>query len=106
MEDMAAATTLAMTHRGRQINTRDFQEFDYILAMDRENLTALKHIQGKAISPKAKLMLMREFDPGGNSEDVPDPYFGGKEGFHDVFDILDRSCANLLTYLQSNHEDV
>ena len=94
---------IQLRHQGRQIDPRDFEQFDYILAMDRENLNSLGRTQKRATNPIAKLMLMREFDPEGKSMDVPDPYFGGKDGFQEVFEILDRSCANLLTYIQNNH---
>ena len=74
----------------------DFDEFDLILAADRQNLAHLR-----AIAPpgaRAQVRLLRDFDPEGPG-DVPDPYPGGQRGFDDVLDIVERSCRGLLTAL-------
>ena len=84
-------------HRARQVRREDFKKFDLILAMDSENLAALQRMNG---APDAKIRLLREFDPQPDDLDVPDPYYGGLDGFEKVFDIVERSCAALLDELQ------
>ena len=87
---------LDYTHQGRQINENDFTEFDIIIPMDMSNETDLKSVNPGG---KAEIQLMRNYDPGHEGEAVPDPYYGGEQGFQHVFDILDRSTAHLLDYL-------
>lgn len=90
------------THRGRQVKPRDFTIFDHVLAMDHSNFQDLQ-----AIAPdnaKANLQLMRSFDNDQSGSDVPDPYYGGADGFQLVFDILDESVNNLLDHLTKEHK--
>ncbi len=101
---IAGANGIQLVHQGRQINVRDFDEFDYILAMDEDNLHSLKQIHDPDSDPRARLMLMREFDPEPGPMNVPDPYFGGEDGFLQVYEILDRSCDALLKFIQHNHQ--
>jgi protein-tyrosine phosphatase len=89
-----AQNGITLTHRARKFIQEDFDLFDYILAMDKENLRnihALDHGKGKA-----KVMFMRDFDPLGKGEEVPDPYYGADDGFVEVFTMLERSCKKLL----------
>ena len=73
--------------RARQLNVKDLQDYDYILAMDRSNLSNIKRLG----STKAKLKLLRDYDPVKNrSPDVPDPYGMGYNGFQDVYQIIDE----------------
>lgn len=86
-------------HRGRQLKRQDFYEFDFILAMDKSNLRNAQNLMPS--DSEAKLQLMRDFDledPGG---DVPDPYYGGEDGFQQVFDILDQSIDRLISLIES-----
>jgi protein-tyrosine phosphatase len=86
--------------RARQVEREDFAEFDLIVAMDRSNLAELRRIAPE--DARAKLALLRDFDPGADGEaDVPDPYHGGSRGFDDVFDLVHRSCAALLAELRA-----
>ena len=87
--------------RGRQVGTFDFEQFDLLLAMDRDNLADLR-----ALAPdddaRAKVRLLREFDPAALASDdleVGDPYYGGPDGFADVYDQIERACRGLLTHL-------
>ncbi len=91
----AAENGITVKHMARQLSRKDFDAFDLILAMDKSNL---KNILGLSPSKDQlqKIHLMREFDPLGTG-DVPDPYYGGKNDFQEVFDILDRSINHLLT---------
>lgn len=88
---------LEYTHRGRQIEEADFENFDLILAMDISNEAHLKQLNRDG---KAKIELMRSYDPGHEGTDVPDPYYGGEQGFQRVYDILDRATAKLLYELE------
>lgn len=87
-----------MEMRARQIRAQDFEEFDLLLAMDRANLRDLQTI-ARRYGFETDLRLMREFDSHGTGEDVPDPYYGGPDGFRDVADMLERSCRGLLRHL-------
>src|SRR5574337_626545 len=66
-------------HRGRQVAAADFETFDYILAMDRGNLAELHAIQPRAA--RAELNLLLAYAAHGPMDEVPDPYFGGADGF-------------------------
>lgn len=88
-----------LDHRGRQLSAEDLDHFDFILAMDRTNYNnILKLTNEQAL--RNKVMLMREFDAA-EGEEVPDPYYGGEDGFQEVFDILDRSMDGFIDHLQS-----
>lgn len=81
--------------KARQITGEDFARFDYIIAMDRENLRSLERMAASAGS-EAEIRLLREFDPERDGDEVPDPYYGGASGFETVYDIVSRSCRELL----------
>lgn len=81
----------------RELSARDLDDFDYLIAMDRENLANIRALQDAA-GGRARVHLLREWDPRGGS-DVPDPYYGGDRGFDDVHDIVERSCEALLDRL-------
>ena len=86
--------------RARQVERDDFAEFDLIVAMDRSNLADLRRIAPDEAA-RAKVRLLRDFDPSADGElDVPDPYHGGSRGFDDVFDLVQRSCVALLAELR------
>jgi protein-tyrosine phosphatase len=88
--------------RARQVETPDdFENFDLILAMDRANLRDLRELSPP--EHHGKIHLMREWDPEagdeGKTAEVPDPYYGGPQGFEDMYAMLLRSCENLLDEL-------
>lgn len=91
---IAAATERGVEIGGtaRQVRTEDFEEFDLILAMDRDNHSNLLAMVG---SEPEKVRLFREM-AGEGELDVPDPYYGGDDGFHEVLDILERGCMVVL----------
>ena len=66
--------------------------------MDKSNLQNILRLEPNDTKRK-KIFLMREFDPLGKGEEVPDPYFGGEEGFQHVFEILDRTMENFINHL-------
>lgn len=82
--------------RARQLSPEDGENFELIVCMDRSNERDAK----KVVKPGARLVLLREFDPVPDEIDVPDPYFGGPDGFYTVYDIIERSCRELLDTLQ------
>ena len=74
----------------------DFDRFDLLVAMDRENLRHLRAIAPDARA-REKARLLREFDPrAGGDLDVPDPYYGGADGFDQVLDLVEAACRGLL----------
>ncbi|MBI3545511.1 MAG: low molecular weight phosphotyrosine protein phosphatase [Gammaproteobacteria bacterium] len=80
--------------RGRRATADDIREFDYVLAMDRENYENLR-----AISPaehQSKIRLFMEFAPNRREREVPDPYFGGISGFDRVLDMIEDAAQGLL----------
>ena len=85
--------------RARQVSERDFQEFDYILAMDRDNLAVLRRQCPPEHQHKVRLFLsFSERFPG---HEVPDPYYGGIEGFEQVHAIFERTSPHILQWILS-----
>ena len=80
--------------RARQVAARDFLEFDHILAMDRENLAALKRLCPPEHQHKVRLYLSFSSRFGG--QEVPDPYYGGSQGFERVLDMVEDAARGLL----------
>ena len=93
---------IAMEGLAQQFTAADFARFDLVLAMDRQNAADLRVI-APTRDEVAKVRLLREFDPGAEDDDldVPDPYFGGADGFEDVFDLVERACVGLLEHLRA-----
>jgi len=95
----AATHGVHLTGHARQVQPEDFKNFDYIIAMDQSNLTHLEQYRD-GVGGDAALYLLREFDPeGGPGAEVPDPYYGGPNGFEEVFDMVDRSCREFLDFV-------
>ena len=88
---------VAYTHRARQFKTSDFHNFDIILPMDDSNKRDIEALM--PFDAKAKVFKMRHFDHFDHNADVPDPYYGGADGFQEVFEIVDRSNKGLINYL-------
>ena len=80
--------------RARQITSDDFRECDFILAMDWENLTAMQQICPPMY--KHKLALLMRYATEYDTAVVPDPYYGGNEGFNTVLDYCEDACEGLL----------
>lgn len=83
--------------RARQVERDDFVRFDRVLAMDRDNLELLR--QSCPTEHLGKLGLFLEFAMGCAVEEVPDPYYGGPEGFEHVLDLVEDAAAGLLGQL-------
>lgn len=102
--EVAKQNGIHLDSYGRKAVSQDFAEFDYIIAMDDENYADLKSMPSSSKKGAADLYLMRDFDDIGTGENVPDPYYGGNDGFSYVFELLDRSCANLLEKIKEDHQ--
>lgn len=88
--------------KARQIKVSDFTEFDHIYVMDTSNLSDVQKLAPNA-SAKAKVkLMMNEVHPGKNVN-VPDPYYGGPEGFDNVYDMLDEACEIVAGKLLKEH---
>jgi protein-tyrosine phosphatase len=83
--------------KGRQVNHYDFVRFDHILAMDRGNLELLERACPE--EHLAKLGLFMAFGTGVAEDEVPDPYYGGPEGFEHVLDLVENAASGLLEQL-------
>ena len=84
----------------RQIRGADLESFDWVVCMDADNRANVEALgSGRAVV----IQMLDHCDsiPGG---DVPDPYYGGEEGFQTVFDLLDESCRNFLSHLIDQHQ--
>ena len=84
--------------RARRIAPEDFEQFNLILAMDEDNLVYLRGIAPE--NSRAQLALLLDYAPGRQEREVPDPYYGGRNGFEQVLDLVDEACAGLLDELR------
>jgi protein-tyrosine phosphatase len=84
--------------RARQVEPADFQDFDLILAMDEANLRDLRRLCPSELQSKVRLLM--EYAPQTGARVVPDPYFGGREGFERVLEACEQACDGLLGLLQ------
>lgn len=89
---------LSVDSIARPVVDADFDGFDLILAMDRDHKRELVARAGSR--PLPPIRLMREFDPLATGQDVPDPYYGGEDGFEAMFSILEPACRGLLDSLR------
>ena len=85
--------------RGRQIEVADFARFGWIIAMDEENLRALEQMRPAEFGGRLGLLL--DYAPELGLREVPDPYFGGPEGFERVLDLVEPAMTRLLAEMQS-----
>ena len=98
----ARENNIELTSRARQFTVSDFEEFDYILAMDDSNYQNIVRLDPEG-QYGDKVLLLRDHDPENRGADVPDPYFGGQDGFQDVFEIVNRSVNTFLDQLIEDH---
>jgi protein-tyrosine phosphatase len=83
--------------RARQVSPQDFERFDLILAMDEDNLRELKGRAQRQHHDRIRLLM--EFAPNSPRRAVPDPYYGGEQGFEDVLDLLEEAANGLIDEL-------
>lgn len=87
--------------RGRQVEEGDFHRFDYVLAMDRANLGILQRLAPPAGNAQVQLFL--EYARHHAGREVPDPYYGGAEGFERVLDMVEDAAEGLLWHIRQRH---
>lgn len=93
--DTALGLGVDISHlRARKVSADDFYKFDLIVAMDRSNFEDLRAIQ--PADSTAELTMMMKYHPQGRPAEVPDPYYGGIEGFTQMCELLDLATAGLL----------
>lgn len=101
---VAARRGVVLEHASRRLRPPDFTRFQYILAMDGDNLARSAALARRAGLPTPELTLLRAFDPEAPTDaEVPDPYFGGERGFEDVHDMVERACRGLLAHIREQH---
>jgi protein-tyrosine phosphatase len=99
----AAAHGVTLDGRAQQFSEEDFDRLDYILVMDVAIRNALARL-APSDEARAKLHLLRSFDPDAPpGAAVPDPYYGGTDGFEEVFDICEAACRGLLAHIREAH---
>ena len=94
----AARREIELSGAARRFEAIDFDDFDLILAMDRQNLEDMRSL-APHVDAEGKLGLLRSYDETAHAAgelDVPDPYPGGDDGFEHVLDLIDRACDGLL----------
>jgi len=85
----------------RQVNAEDIDRFDYVLAMDQANLDILHSLAGESLRHKPQLFM--SYAPDYGLEEVPDPYYGGENGFEQVLDMVEAAAENLLEDIRRQH---
>jgi len=100
MREAALSRGIEITSKSRQIDQNDLYEFDHILVMDKDNLNAVKSlIKNDMHSINSKIKLILNFSKKVQLDEVPDPYYGGQNGFEKVLDLLDNAIDELINSL-------
>jgi low molecular weight protein-tyrosine phosphatase len=87
--------------RARKVRAKDFIEFDYVLAMDRSNYAKLQQICPPGYEDRLYMFL--NFYPDSPEEEVPDPYFGGADGFDYVLDLIEKASEGLVEDIKTGY---
>ncbi len=100
MRETALLRGIELTSRSRKIEESDLYEFDHILVMDNDNLDAVKSLVQDKLHPiNSKIELILSYSQDSQLEEVPDPYYGGQNGFDKVLDLLDDAIDELIDSL-------
>lgn len=93
------------SHRARRVEARDFRDFDYVLAMDHDNLRHLRAVAAgvAAAERRAEVGTLLAFAPAVKFDEVPDPYSRGEEGFEMVLDMIESASEALLAHIREQH---
>lgn len=84
-----------LTHRSRPVRPADFARFDLLLAMDRSNVEGLLRLV-RTETERRKVVRLADYLQSHDTDTIPDPYYGGPEGFELVLDLLEDACGGLL----------
>lgn len=98
MRQHARGRGYELTHRSRPVRRDDFGHFDLLVAMDAENERALRELSPDARAA-GKIVRMADYLRFHSAAKIPDPYYGGPEGFEEVLDLLEDACGGLLAVL-------
>jgi protein-tyrosine phosphatase len=101
--EVAARRGIVMEGAARQVTEADFEAYDLLLAADEQNVAALRAMAPDDAAAD-KVHLLREFDPksvAAGDLEVPDPYYGGPDGFEHVLDLVQDACEGLLEHVRS-----
>ena len=90
------------TLRGRQFIPTDFDQFDYILAMDQANFDDM--FTQRSADKQAELSLFLDYSTACSEREVPDPYYGGDNGFEHVLDLIEDAGKGLLRHIREHHQ--
>lgn len=81
--------------RAKKFVKEDFLHYDFIYVMDSSNYIDVKQISGRLWKEEKVDLLLNELYPGEN-RNVPDPWYGGEEGFHEVYEMIDEACEKII----------
>ena len=97
MRETALLRGIELTSRSRKIELNDLYEFDHIIVMDKDNLDAVKSLtQDESNQLNSKIKLILNYSKKSQLDEVPDPYYGGQNGFDKVLDLLDDAIDGLI----------
>jgi len=104
MRKAAAQRGYVLDGKARQVRRRDFDTFDLIVAMDRDNLRDLRALDPSG-AHSGKIRLLCDFVPDSPVRDVPDPYYGGAQGFEKVLDLIEEASEHILAELLNGSKE-
>ncbi len=102
MMEAAMSRGYVMNGRARGIELEDFETFDLILVMDFDNQSEVLAMKGDREGVKADVNLFCEFCEAFDDQVVPDPYYGGSEGFEKVLDLIEDGCQGIVKWYRSS----
>lgn len=103
MQKHASRRNIRLTSISRQVQPEDFDEFDYIIGMDDDNMANMQPFIYNQENTQ-KLSMMTDYCSDNNPGYVPDPYYGGDAGFEHVLDLLEDACNGLLKHIKDEHK--
>ncbi len=104
MRETAVQHNIKLESRSRKFVKDDFKKFDYIVAMDDQNIADIKSMISDKLSEDFELIKLRTFDADASGEDVHDPYYDTMNGFERCYRVLNESCENLLNHIIEQHQ--
>ena len=96
MREHASRRGYDLQSRARQLTRTDLEQFDLVIAMDGENLRDINRLHPQ---PIATVKMLSDFLKGDWPVDVPDPYYGGEQGFEEVLDMIEAACPKIIEFL-------